>query len=345
MIRILAKTALIAFILGGFSLPGWAAEISGKINGRARATLVQEIVKDGASTLDMDADGRFGYEMSTKDGGWTGTGYVQLGLSSDGSISLRDTYVGLENATLAITAGRQFPWGVTVGNKYLTDNIGDIYWAGENATKNGRDSFVKVGLKPVGLSFVLGMNPQTDAADGVTTAVDDVYSETVAAAIFSTSVSSLSINASYISVSSTIDEKQTGAAAKKSALDGYTQSSIALGVGFDITKMIGIALNVDQVTVQKGGSPAPDPVADQYVTLIFDLGLSDSMGVTAAYNTYTQDDGSDKPLAKTAIVAGFNATVAGTGLYVQYYSETAKDDDVPTDTATTKVGAGMTYNF
>ena len=345
MKHFLLKALITTAILSGFAITGWAAEMTGKVNGRARATLVQESIKDGASTMDMDADGRLGYEMSTTDGQWTGTGYLQVNLASDGTLYLRDANVTLENQTLSVAAGRQYPWGVTVGNKYLTDNIGDIYWAGEYATKNGWDSFLKVGLKDVGLSFVLGMNPQTDGAADLTPAVDDVYNETVAAAIYSTSMGALSINASYISVSGEFDEKAANPAAKDSAVDGYAQSSIAVGVGFAISEMMAVALNIDMLTTKAGGSPAPDDVKDQYMALIFDRGLSETSGVTVAYNTYSQDDGSDNPLASTAIVAGYNAVVAGTSIYLQYFSETTKDDDVLIDSAVSKVGAGMTYGF
>jgi hypothetical protein len=345
MKRFLIKTLIATTILSGFAITGWAAEMTSKVNGRARATLVQESLKDGASTVDMDADGRLGYEMNKTEGDWTGTAYLQVNLSSDGTLFLRDANIILENPTLAVMVGRQYPWGVTVGNKYLTDTIGDIYWAGEYATKNGWDSFLKIGLKDVGLSFVLGMNPQTDGAADLTPAVDDVYNETVAAVIFSTSMIALTVNASYISVTGAVDEKAAGAATKDSAVDGYAQSSIAVGVGYSISEIMAVSLNIDMLTTKAGGSPAPDEAKDQYMALIFDLGLSETSGVTMAYNTYNQDDGTDNPLANTAIVAGYNTVVAGTGIYVQFFSETSKDDDTALDSATSKVGAGMTYNF
>ena len=347
MLSKMMKAALTAALLSALSIPAMAADMTGKVNGRARAALVQTTIKDGASTMDMAGDGRLGYEMSSTDGDWTATGYVQLGLGDDGAVSLRDAKVTLENASMAITAGRQYPWGVTNGNKYLTDNIGDIYWAGEYVTRNVRDSFLKVGLKDVGLSGVLGMNPQT--VDDTTT---DAYNETVFAALYGTSMGALSINASYISVSGAIDEKQANTAGKDSSVDGYAQSSIAVGVGFAISETMSIALNIDSISVQAGGNPKPKVVSDQYMALIFDLGLSESSGVTVAYNTYSQNDGSSNPLAKTAIVAGFNKSLAGASIYVQYFSETEKDDDLDAttglpvaDAATSKVGAGVTYNF
>ena len=340
MLNKFMKAVFTTAIVSSMTIPVLAADMGGKVNGRARATLIQESVKDGASTMDMAADGQLGYEMSTTEGQWTAKGTVQLGLESDNTVILRDVFVTLENGSMEISAGRQYPWGVTVGNKHLTDNIGDIYWAGEYVTANGWDSFVKVGLKDVGLSLVLGINPQTTDASA-----DNVYNETVVAALYSTSMGALSINASYISVAGSVDEKQVNTVGKDSAADGYAQSSLAVGVGFAISDRMAVSLNIDMITAKEGGTNAPDPITDQYMALIMDMGLSESSGITLAYNTYSQNDGSDNPLAKTAIVAGYNKTLAGADIYIQYYSETEKDDDTATDAATTKVGAGMAYNF
>ncbi len=338
MLKSIMKGVMSAALLCGMVVTAWADEIPGKVNGRARTTFVYGSVKDGASVMDIGADGRLGYEMSTSEGDWKATGYVQLGLGSDQSISLRDAKVTLENPTIAITAGRQYPWGVTSGGAYLTDNIGDIYWAGEYATKNTRDSFLNFGLKNIGLNLIVGINPQTEDNVGV-------YNETVVAGIYSISLNPLSINASYVSVSGAIDEKQAGTANKNSAVDGLSQSSLAVGIGYNINEQMGVSLNIDMLSTEKGGSPAPDEVKDQYMVLIFDMGLSASMGISLAYNTNTQDDGTSAMLQQTALVVGCNLKLAGTDIFVQYFSETAKDDDTALDSASSKVGAGLTYGF
>jgi len=190
------------------------------------------------------------------------------------------------------------------------------------------------------LNLILGINPQT--TDDTTT---DTYNETVAAVMFSTAMNSLSINASYISVSGAVDEKQANTAGKESAADGYSQTSMALGIGFAFSDSMAMSLNIDMLTQKLGGSPAPDETKDQYMAVIFDLGLSESSGVTLAYNTYAQNDGSDNLLQKTAIVAGFNKSLAGANIYLQYFSETSKDDDIALDAATSIIGAGVTYDF
>jgi|GEM_PF-3142498 len=314
------------------------AEVKGSATGRVRSWVVQETVKDGASTIDMKSDARWGYTLSQSAGAWTASAKIELGVDTAGAVSSRDRSVTVENESMSYTLGRHFPSGITQGGTYL-GMVDNTMVVGETI---GRDDWLTVGLKDLGLKVVLGMNNQSEL--NVSTDTKDVnYKEQVVAAFYGKSLGDLNIGASYTQVGWSVDEKLDTAKSTAGAdtkFDGGGKNAIAVSVGFAMGDM-NISGNMEMLT-EKSGIANTDDVKTTTTVIILDKGLGEGSGVSVFYSSKA-DDLSIKT-EKTDLTVSYQKNIGGIPLYVEYSSTTTKVTDKD-DATTNIVAAGFVYGF
>ncbi len=352
MLKNLLKSCLAVAMIGAMAAPTFAADVKTAVNGRVQTVLVNEAVKDGTTTTEMLADGRFGGSAEAKVGAWTVSAFINTDLvmdedGNDESVIVRDQKITFENEALKITAGRFSPWGVTAGGwdyngGYMAGQINNTYWVGENMATD-RKNHVQVGVKSVGVNVVLGMN-HVDSAD----ATMDAHNRTTIGLIYSGTFGPLSVGAQFVSDTNAIDEEDSDATTD-GEYDGGAYSSMALGVKYAITD--GMAVSFDYESGSDKAGNADDATTTAIMELLFDMALDKNSGVSFGYSTKSTDDGSENIKQETRMNLAYSVVIGPARIFASYFSETAKDDDIDadtgekTDSSTSKVGFGAKYEF
>lgn len=339
MLKKVSKLCLIAAITTCFSTQVMAADPEVGVSGEVEFGMAQTAEKDGATILDMDSSGSVAVEGSIEVGGWTTTGAIDFEFTADGFTPL-NRILTVENNSLSIALGN-FEYDaddIGMGKDYLGFVDESMGAFGSNALEDGAGAgggdFAKVSLKETGLMLVVGINDLDDSTNQ--------YAETALGAYYGGEFGDLALSAAILSVSEKVDKEQD-ATAVDGAHDGASKSEMAVAASYGLDKMA-FTLNLDQYSNEAGD--ADDATKLTTIELAFDIGLGDDSGVTVAYGTSSEDDGSggDK-LVTTAINVGYARPFSGAILSIAYASVTEKQDDAGIDTAVTTVGAGLTFEF
>jgi hypothetical protein len=341
MLKKLLKGCLTIAMVSALAIPAMA---DSGFNGRVRGSVVQTSVKDGGSVLNFESDARLGGHVSGEAGSYTATGYVELEIdyrddSATHRTNVRDLRVELANDSMSIRLGRQYPYGIAKGMAWAYGNIYNSYWAGESVN-NARADYLKVGLKEVGLTAILGMNNYNSSDDPT----GDQYQETTFGVVFSKGFGALSLAVEYTSQSRAIDTEYGDGAVEKSANDGYALANMALAVGFSLNEQMGLAFNYDSKATTEGTDGAEEVKATS-MEFWFDLGLDDTMGVSIGYGTGSEDTGDDNPTTTTMTNLTFSKNMGAAVLYASYIANTEKDDDDGTDAGDSTIGGGIHIGF
>jgi len=340
MLRKVTRFCLIAAAATCLSTHVMAEGPEVKVGGEVEVGLAQTTEKDGPTIMDMSSTAKVVVSAGIKTGALTTTGAADFEITQDGFTPLNRS-VTVENDALSFAMGN-FEYDaddISKGNDYLSFVDETIAGFGANALEDGvgqkGGDFLKLSLKETGLMFIAGINNLDDSGSK--------YTETALGAYYGGEFGDLSLGAAVLSTSEKIDEKQTGAV-KSGPHDGGSKSEVAVAVGYKLGEMA-FALNVDQYNKKSGTAGAKDN-KQMVMELAFDLGLGDDSGISVSYGTKSLDDGSSNKTQSTAINLGYARPVGGAKLTVGYAATTEKDDDPPkTDKSTSKVGAGLIFEF
>jgi hypothetical protein len=344
MLNQLIRNCLAVAVACSIGAPVIAADISVDINGRTRAWLENVAVKDGTKTMQFKADGRLGAGVSAKSGSWTVTAFQNFDIDSDAggnTPTIREQNIMLSDQTLDITLGRLSPYGITKGMKYAVGPLAGSYWVGETVLSDDVADHLVVGVKDIGLKLILGLNHYD------TTTVGDARDETLLGAVFGRTSGPLDLSVEYLTANTKIDGND-GDAVKDGVYDGQTFNALALSAAYSISKKMSVALNLENNTKRDGNAGAEEN-KNAIIELWFDMGLSDTSGISIGYGTKSTDDGSVNKTNRTMINLAYAKTVGIADLYANYVATTEKDDDLTggakTDNAATTIGAGILVNF
>ncbi|MFH2132845.1 MAG: hypothetical protein ABIK68_20880 [bacterium] len=320
-----------------------ASAISATVNGRTRVWLEQVGVKNSTTTMQMKADGRFGASISAEGGGWTATAFQNMDLDSDdgnASPTIREQTVTLGNATMDITLGRFTPYGVTKGMAYSIGPVSDSasFWVGENVPTTDVTDHLTLGLKNVGLTFIVGMNNYNDS-----TTVGDARNETMLGAVYNKTFGPVDLGVEVLSASAKVDDKDADAV-KNGAYDGQAYSALALGVGYAISDTVGLAFNYENNS-NKAGTSGAKADKNTIMELWLDLGLNDTSGISVSYSSKTNDNGSANKGQYTLVSVSYLKQIGIANVFANYLGTTSKDDDTALDSTTTTVALGMEIDF
>ncbi|MBU2513134.1 porin [bacterium] len=351
MLKKLLKGCLTIAIATAMAVPAMA--IDAKVTGRVRGYLKSSNVKDGRALTEFEADGRFGGKITGEtDSGWVGVGALEFSVDPDtdpddvqDSVKHRHNYIGVSNEMIDVKIGRQYPYGVAQGMSYMVGPGWMSWWAGEGPDYNyngGYGDMLTVGITQVGVTAIIGMDNINDANEA--DATGDQYLLTTFGVVFSKSFGPVDVGATYIVQSTSIDDEYSGDAVKKTTYDGSSLSDFAFGVKFNITDLIGVALNYDMTTFQSGVNNA-DPEATMNYELWGDIGFAEGMGVSVGYGNWSTNDGTDNNTVKTFINVGFSAKVDVAKLFVTYKATTEVDDDTNKDAAESLIVFGGQVGF
>lgn len=343
MVKKLFKRCLMVSMACALSSSAMAADVNVNFEGRVRSWLESVAVKDSTSTTQMKADSRIGASVSTEAGSWKVSVFQNMDMSTAGNVTapaIRDQKITLENDSMAITAGRFSPYGVTKGMAYTAGDTGDngSFWVGENLLTTDRTNHVTVALKDIGLTAILGINNYN------TSAVGDARNETVLGAVYGLTMGAIDLGAEVITASSAIDEKDADAV-KGGAYDGQSFLATAIGVGYTINEKMGAAFNFE-TNSKTDGTAGATAATNTILEFWFDMGLDDTSGISVGYGSKSLDDGSANKTAYSLMSLSYKKTMGIADVYATYLSSTEKDDDAPSvDTATTTITVGMTASF
>lgn len=349
MIRKLVNSSLAVIALLGLAGSVQAADLSAKVNGRTRTWIENKAVKDSTTTTQALAEGRLGADVTAVVDGWTITLFQNLDLDSDEgktNPTIREQKITVANDSLAFTLGRFYPYGVTKGLAYGVGAVADSasFWIGENVPTATLTDHAALNITKLGLTLLVGLNAYEDAtSDGGN------RNETMIGAIYGNSFGAIDLGVEVLSASSAIDEKNSGAV-KDGKYDGMTFSALAIGLGYHISEITGIALNYESNT-RKDGNDGAEEVKVTIAEVWFDLGFNESTGVSLGYGSRATDDGSDNLKTDTLVSVLFKKSLGPLAFHAGYLASTEKDDDIDagtgeeTDASVTTVALGMEFVF
>lgn len=343
MLQRITKCSLIIAMASLVSFQAYAEEVTGSFGAEIKAKFLQTTIKDGPSVMDTSSEATLGYSISKTEGSWTVSGAAEFSVNADdsGKVETGNRFIKLENDSLSFALGNYDADSaeITLGKDYL-DSVDQSMAIGNSAFEDAGGDYFKLGLKGTGLEFALGLNK---LGNDTLTGDNGAYAETLIDARYSGEFDALTVAGSFTSVSEKIDEK-LNSAGKDSVHDGASKTEIAVGAAYNMDN-ITLALNVDQYTYQKGGSPSPDAEVGMALIFGFNMKIAEDSGITVTYGTKSVADGSSNDETTSGIDIGYMKTIAGVNFTAGYSTQSIKDDDTKKDDNTTIIGAGLTYNF
>ncbi len=331
MLKKLLKGCLTAAMVTAMAV-SVSAETTFTWAGNAEGTLLNKTVSpgggDAVTTMDMAASGDLDLAVAVGGDQWTGTAYLDLDFDA-ADTGVDDVYVEMSNDALAISFGEFDPVGIGQGHAY-TGEIDESYGAGGNNETPNEQGWLRLKLNDVGLSVFLGMNAETedDGDDSVAGADEGNYSTTAYGVVFQKSFSIIDLGVQYVALSSARDEADGDVVAEDSKWDGLVTSELAFAVTANFTDMMALTLNYASDTYTIGGDGV-DAFSSTYMEIVFDMGLSDTMGFSVAYDMGSENDGSgnDGGITTEAILqATFKLSTGGVDHYIAYYSQSDVTD-------------------
>jgi len=341
MLKKLLTGCLTIVAAAALAVPAMAAEMSGKVGGRAVADLVSKSSTpsggDALSYTDMFAQGRIDYTLTATEGDWKATGKVEYRSSyshdAGKSPTVLQKFVKFENEAVSFALGTQW-WGIV----YLTPYIGvsdsfDRYGYGiyGGSASYLRDDRLIVGIKQVGLQIQYSTK-NMDTADSTS----DGLAQTMFGAQYDGTFGPLTIAAAYNSVTKAAIENIVGDTAKDTAGDGFAATELALAVRYAV--MEGMFVEVDYESfATKNGTSGADTYTQNTMGLAFAMALSEVQGFAVSYDQSTSNSGASgaDDTVYTLLTATFNQKIAGQQLYFGYNSSSTKAGDADAAVAAT----------
>jgi len=346
MLKKLLTGCLTIAAAAALALPAMAADMSGKVGGRAVADLVSKSSSPaegkGASYTDMFAQGRIDYTLTAKEGDWTATGKVELRSPYTGdaasNVTVLQKYAKFENDAVSFSLGTQW-WGFV----YLTPYVGisDSHDRMCYGCLNLRDDRLIVGIKQVGLQLYYSTR-NTDTSDSTS----DGLAKTEFGLQYDGTFGDVTVAAAYISQAYAAIENVDSA--KGTTEDGRANSQLALAVRYAIQEGMFVEFDYEANTSKAGTSGAKTSTTNK-MGLAFAMALSDAQGFAVAYDQQTDNAGTDgaKDYNTTLLTFIFDQQLAGQHLYVGYNSQ-AKDKlygtTIKSDNSST-IALGARVNF
>jgi len=345
MLKKLLTGCLTIAAAAALAVPAMAADMSGKVGGRAVADLVSHSEKmvnintgkagESVSFTDMASEGRLDYTFTATEGDWTATGKIEFRSNSgDNAAStnpvILQKYIKLENDAFSAALGAQW-WGFV----YLTPYVGDSgqwdrYCYGCIDLRSDR---LIVGIKNVGLQLMLKMDNGKGGTDTVISqgntkntsdSTDDTaaYDESEYGVQYNGSFGPVNVAAAYVTQSYKANKNQD-ATTKDTAKDGKTNTQLALAVQYAISEAMFAEFDYEAYTTKAGTSGAKEETQNT-MGLAFSMAMSEVQGFTVAYDQSTYNDGKSgsKDVVTTRLTATFQQKIAGQKLWVGYNSLT-----------------------
>jgi len=365
MLKKLLTGCLTIVAAAALAVPAMAAEMSGKVGGRAVAELISSSSKaskdaDTVSKLDMTAHGRLEYQMAAKEGDWTVTGRFELRSNTptteDSTISVLQKYVKLENDAFSVALGKQW-WGFVYLTPFLGDTIDRHCYGCGYALNNYyekisgakavdaieiRENRLIVGIKNVGLQLMVQMNYE----DGVKDTTTDNFNETAYGVQYDGKFGPVKVAAAYVSKGTKANIKSS----EKTVQDGASFSSMALAVQYAISEAMFVEGDYETESYTSG--IAGSKTNTSTVTgLAFAMALSEASGIVAAYDMYsivyvhpTTGVLLDAiPANRTTI--NFEQKIAGQKFWVGYASNAITQSTYSIDYSDASIVLGARVNF
>jgi len=346
MLKKLLTGCLTIAAAAALALPAMAADMSGKVGGRAVADLISYSYSpaegDGVSYTDMFAQGRIDYKLTATEGDWTATGYVELRSPYTGdsysNVTVLQKYVKFENEAVSLSLGTQW-WGFV----YLTPYVGatDSHDRHCYGCINLRDDRLIVGVKQVGLQLYYSTR-NIDTSDSTS----DGLAKTEFGLQYDGTFGAVTVAAAYVSQSKAAIENLDQA--KDTAGDGYAASQFALAVRYAIQEGMYVEGDYEAYASTPGTSGA-DTATQNTMGVAFAMALSESQGFAVAYDLTTDNSGaSGADDYKTSLLTFmFNQMLAGQKLWVGYNAKNvdkAYGTDIKADSySTIALGGRVTF--
>jgi hypothetical protein len=346
MLKKLLTGCLTIAMIGAFSA-GVSAETTFKWSGNAEASLEQLTTKDGAAdavtSMDMSASGDLDFSATKAGDTWTGTAYIDIDVTSSyGSqaLGVDDLYVKMSNDSMGISFGEFDPIGKFLGKDYAGE-LDPTYW-GDGTYFTDETGWLMVSLPDTGLDVFLGINVLVESG-GDTTADDGSYGVMSYGVTFNKAFGDLSLVVQYVTASTTRNEKSSDAIAEDSTYDGASGALLALGVSYSLGEMA-FTFNYSSEAFTAGGDA--DPETETVMELVFDMAMSDTMGLTFAYDMGTQvDEGADSTTAVTIMLLSLELKTDQVNHYFAYGSSSSLEEDADDPTTETTIGYTMKVGF
>jgi len=335
MLKKLLTGCLTIAAAAALTLPAMAADMSGKVGGRAVADLVSKSSKtvstttgkagESVSYLDMASEGRLDYTLTATEGDWTVSGKFEIRSNSgdryeDKPIVLQK-YIKLENEAFSVALGTQ-AWGIV----YLTPYVGDSgQWDRPGyGTLDYRADRLVVALKQVGLQLELKMDhapAKTDITKSSSVTTEN-YDETQYGAQYVKAFGPLNLALQYMSRTWKANKNESPTT-EKSAQDGQVWTEADLLVQYAISEAMFVEGDYGAATAKAGTSGAKTETISQ-MGLAFSMAMSEVQGFTVAYdiNTYNSGQTGAKDVVKNTLTATFQQKIADQKLWVAYSSST-----------------------
>jgi hypothetical protein len=329
------------------TFPTMAAEMSGKVGGRAVADLTSvsyvPAEGDGYSYMDMFAQGRIDYKLTATEGDWSFSGKVELRSNYthdayDSPVVLQKFFT-VENDAFAVSLGTQW-----FGFVYLTPYMGvtDAWDRACYGCLGGgeglRDDRAIVTIKSVGLSILYGVR-NIDSSDST----EDAYTKTQTGLQYNGNFGAVTVAAQYLAQTYAAIEN-LDSTTTDSAKDGYAQTEMALAVRYMIAEGMFAEFDYNSYSAK-----AKDVDASNTITmgLAFAMAFSEAQGIAVAWDQATADQGTSESAddsITTLITATFNQKIAGQQVFVGYNSQSTTVDG-ENQGATTKIAFGGRVDF
>jgi len=371
MLKKLLTGCLTIAMIGAFSASA-AAETTFTWSGNLAAILLQQTIKEattdaeGVTEMDMYAQGDLDLTIVNAGDTWTGTAYFDFDFNSasyggsdtfstfagdiptDQALGIDDMYVKMSNDTMAISFGEFDPVGIGKGDDNQGDILDNTYGAGGlgSAVPN-EQGWLMLSLTDVGLDIFVGLNEdqkgKKSTETGYDASNDGEVASTAYGAKFDKSFGDFALALEYVSIGFKRDEKNGSAVAEDSKWDGASASELALAAQYTMGQMA-FTLNYTSATF-KSGTPDTDDNKQSWMELVFDMSLSDSQALTAAYGIRKSDAGDSKNYSGSDLSASFKIATGGVNNYISYATSTVKEADADESATRSQLAYTMQVNF
>jgi len=358
MLKKLLTGCLTIVAAAALAVPAMAADISGKVNGRAIGELVSSSDKagkaDAVSKMDMGGRARFGYDLTAKEGDWKVTGtletYSNFSVAyGDAALTLHQKFVKLENDAFSVALGTQW-WGMcykAATGAWTTGETIDRFCYGVGGSINtvkgalhnfgtamaaevplvnsqkSRDERMIIGVKSIGLQVMLEMN-----YDGGATATGDEYNSTAYGVQYDGAFGPVGLTAAYVSKGTAAN----GKASEKTPKDAATFTAMTLGVQYNLNEAMALEFDYEAETYAPGytskGATGAKTQTGTTMGLAFSMALSETQGILVGYDTSVFQTGETgaKDVNYASLTIDFIQKIAGQKFYAGYKTESTTSD-------------------
>jgi hypothetical protein len=349
MLKKLLTGCLTIVAAAALAVPAMAADMSGKVEGRATAEFLSKSYNDGSSSysyLEMQSHARLGFNMSATEGDWTATGRVEsrANFGDEDGYQILQKYVQLENDQFSVSLGKRW-WGFCYMTPFLGDSVDrQCYGIGQalgNEVLTPRDNRMMISIKNVGVQLLVQMDNEDSNGDST----GDSYNESLFGLQYDGAFGPLKVTAAYVSASYAAIEEQD-ATAVDTAYDGASGSSLSLGVQYAVSDVMFVEFDYESEAFTPGISGSDTQTGVQ-MGLAFSMAISEAQGFVVAYDQQTTNSGASgaDDNVTTYITANFEQQIAGQKFWVGYDSSSNKANPDADAVVNTALVLGARVNF